>query len=366
MPIKSRGSAFFIKLGSIPSASLILSLLPFRRLTQSLTLPFSFPTKLTFRSTFVSPDGNYDSFESIVDDLYPSHLSCFTDGSKGPNYAGAVFCISSLNLSKSYRLIQACSRFTCELFAITMAFYEHHIRPDSLDSRNLIIFSDSFAAVKALKRDGLLSCLHPFEAQIRDLLVKFRGRGIDVVISYIPVHREIVSNLRADSDAKSAATQSIPCFRGVWYKDFFPEFLRSQRDQSFSWCSQYAQSDKGVRYMNLQSDFLCKPWFFGLFMDRATLSMINRIRSNHHRTLWHLHRKGIVAGDFCPCHQECQTLEHLLWRCPRGESGRDAILGFLALFDVTPDSDVFEFVHTKHGLVGFEDCRYFRECSYTI
>lgn len=37
---------------------------------------------------------------------------------------------------------------------------------------------------------------------------------------------------------------------------------RLLRDHSFSWCCQYTQSDKGVRYMNLQSDFPRKPWFF--------------------------------------------------------------------------------------------------------
>lgn len=47
------------------------------------------------------------SFELIVNDMFPTYLRCFTDGSKSPNYAGAGFCIPSLELSKSCRFIQA-------------------------------------------------------------------------------------------------------------------------------------------------------------------------------------------------------------------------------------------------------------------
>ena len=101
----------------------------------------------------------------------------------------------------------------------------------------------------------------------------------------------------------------------------------------------FCKGIKGVKYVDNNLEFSSIPWFFRYDLDRKRITMINRVKSGHTRTKDHLFRKNILNSNECEC-GDVQTVEHLIWNCPRFLNYRDVLIQFLAGRGIFPGSDV--------------------------
>lgn len=65
-----------------------------------------------------------------------------------------------------------------------------------------------------------------------------------------------------------------------------------------------------------------KPWFSKLNTERYFVTLINRIKANHLNLNESLTRKGYIEHARCDCGCECESLQHLIWRCNKYDEER--------------------------------------------
>lgn len=88
------------------------------------------------------------------------------------------------------------------------------------------------------------------------------------------------------------------------------------------WQREYDLIDKGVFYKKSNPLVGVKPWFLDLNLNRRSIRIINRIRSNHGLCGAYLNRIGRANTNVCT---ECGTLddlEHILMECKKYSSYR--------------------------------------------
>jgi zinc-binding in reverse transcriptase len=62
-----------------------------------------------------------------------------------------------------------------------------------------------------------------------------------------------------------------------------------------------------------------KAWFEGQRQERKFICNISRIISDHTATHSHLNRFQITDSPLCVCCEYYETVDHLIWDCPRFE-----------------------------------------------
>ena len=103
---------------------------------------------------------------------------------------------------------------------------------------------------------------------------------------------------------------------------------------------------KGLKYMSLVDKFSVSPWFSYCKLNRKRVTIINRIRSNHVLTKEHLFRKNLTDSDLCEC-QNIQTINHLVWDCPKYVAYRPALIEFLESNDIVRGADIVEILYNE-------------------
>lgn len=190
-------------------------------------------------------------------------------------------------------------------------------------------------------RQGLQSDIHPWIADIRKLMHDIISRGNNVTLCWIPSHSSIEGNDSADSAAREAAklTPELGCT--VPPSDLLSLTKASSVHYATLELQQYTLLGKGKKYMDKAGAFSNKPWFIHSGIDRKRITLCNRIKAGHTRTKSHLVRMNILQDDSCSyCDQTSETLEHLLWSCPKFSKLRSGLYRDLSKLNVTADTDV--------------------------
>ena len=130
-------------------------------------------------------------------------VTFFTDGSKIMGKVGAGVFSDTLNWSTSFRLPDHCSVFQAEALAIDAALM--FLKRAALSTKDIWIFSDSQAALKALKSNETTSTV------IRDC-----KRNLEVISQYysiklcwVPGHSDIAANCKADELARESTEMTL-------------------------------------------------------------------------------------------------------------------------------------------------------------
>ncbi|XP_018360462.1 PREDICTED: uncharacterized protein LOC108759488 [Trachymyrmex cornetzi] len=216
-------------------------------------------------------------------DLTSDSTLFYTDGSKVDHstHVGAAVLAPQLQGELMLKLPPYTSVFSAEAYAIYTAITL------AIDRKlpKATIITDSKSVLKAVKsfRNPTNNYLIPL---IRSVLEEAESKGTEINFIWIPSHRGISGNEKADQLAKRAIRQESQAdIKGSFY--FSNIFKRS-----------------------------AKPWYFRINIPRESIVMINRLRSNHYNLNYSLHRKNLIDDPSCPCGAPQQDMIHMIYECP--------------------------------------------------
>lgn len=195
-----------------------------------------------------------------------------------------------------------------------------------------------------LKKTGLYSNTHTISAEIRKSLLQLQEQDTRVVLCWIPSHKGILGNDKADLAANEGALLSPHVGVTIPNSDLFSEVASWSTQETDYELREYAYQGKGIKYMSRAKAFVRKPWFRGIGLDRKRITICNRIKSGHTRSKAHLLRMNILSEDNCThCDSESsETLEHWFWYCPKFFKYRRSLLRDLQALGFKQEGDITE------------------------
>lgn len=247
----------------------------------------------------------------------------YTDGSKMETGVGAGVFSETLDIERSYRLPNHSSVFQAETLAISKAC--GIIREDDSPLGRIAIATDSQAAIQALGSSRVGS------AVVRLCLSELKniGGGRSVTLVWVPGHRNIPGNERADELARQGAGLDM-----AWSEDVHMPLNTLRRETYLKFVSRANDRWKGLTtcrrprltwpaYDRSRSDQL-------VALPRGDIARAVAMCTGHWPVGRHAARLGIPHNDYCrSCKDgaEEETLEHYLCECPALAGRRFALLG---------------------------------------
>ena len=256
----------------------------------------------------------YDAaFKDLVKQQYNNYLAFYTDGSKKDEVASwGMF--SELGVA-SARICDESSIFTAELGGINRAL--DHIAKNPRITGKYVIFSDSKSVLESIQNPE----------NSKNVLIKKLNDTIQRIIQtsrktvkfcWVPSHKNIAGNVRADSAAGRARRRVEQPHYQLPYTDYYPkvrQFIRSKWQQRWHQC----HLNRPNKLYSIQSE-IGEFQIFGL--TRKEEAVIHRIRIGHTR-LTHaylMEQRGPIkippTCHFCNNPNEMLTVCHVMIDCP--------------------------------------------------
>ncbi|KAL5272328.1 hypothetical protein ACHWQZ_G000521 [Mnemiopsis leidyi] len=242
-----------------------------------------------------------------------SRITCFTDGSKTTEGVGSGLTIraspgnENLNLEESYHHNDQCTVFQAEVYAVGKA--ATILNDKKVVGKNILINCDSQSAIRAINSTVIKT--HTIEQTTREL--NDLGRANNVLLRWIPAHKGHEGNETADRLAKNGANNcdepelvKLPIPHGVCYAAL-------RRKTLSGWCRTFAVCPPKVFYTMWRDRFSR-----GLLkMGKRDLRVATQILTGHTELNYHLRKLNRDIAPTCSlCHEENETVEHVLTRCP--------------------------------------------------
>ncbi|XP_067638511.1 uncharacterized protein [Eurosta solidaginis] len=231
----------------------------------------------------------------------------FTDGSIKDNIMGAAFIHEKSNTTKSFYSNKKVASMTAELIAIQKAVEFAIIQ----NFKKIAILTDSLSSIFAIKNEESNNHI------VQEIIEIINASNLDKIeIHYIPAHKNINQNEKADEAAKNA-NQNGERIRIPWtIKDAIKEIENKIRKE---WETEYKGkiTNKGKDYGQIYPEIIKKPWFQkkNTKLESRDIKVINRILSNHTFCKDTLNKMNIYDDNSC---ETCNTIEntnHILFHC---------------------------------------------------
>ena len=240
-----------------------------------------------------------------------SDLSIYTDGSKLDHKVGSAFVIKNHHSTvkiKRLRLESYCSVFQAELIAIKESLtYLFTSRSTNVKT---CLFTDSLSAIKAI--DNRKNS-NPIVHDIHQILAKLQSRNVLVQILWTKAHVGIEGNEVADSLAKQATTSHARPIYDKFPLSYVKRMIR--QDTLNKWNSRFIDAPQGKDLKKFIPNIFQSHKFF---KECGARFETTQILGGHAFNLTYLKRFHIKSQDVCPCGSNTpQTIEHLLYDCPR-------------------------------------------------
>lgn len=260
-------------------------------------------------------------FNSIVSQNKDA-VFVFTDGSKSEQGTGSAVFIDK-NRSAEVRLLEPSNVFTAELLAVYMAC--ELIR--SMPKGSYIIASDSMSAIQAIIKIQISPRKTRLLYACKQIFSFLNSQGYKVQLLWVPAHRGIKGNDKADHLAKRASTSDS-------ISDRSPEwqlFVRSNLNFILNaWQELWTSGTLGRFCFSIVPKILLVPWFdkFDQYLSRVEIRLISRIVSNHVCLSGHLSRINIIDSPICEfCNDNTyETPDHILFHCTTFENNRHTFI----------------------------------------
>jgi ribonuclease HI len=252
----------------------------------------------------------------------PDHLITYTDGSQIGGWVGAA--ASAPKLKKDLANFMGSSSESniaaAEVRGLTLATMIASLEQRA--PRKLTIFSDSQAAMQAVKRPGN----QPGQYLIREfswLLHNNRRRNTEVHIHWIPSHTGIGGNERVDRIAKEATGWKR---HGRGHRAVPHQHLRQLRSaiktqnhytSNVDWEIRWTRGTTGRALYRYAPEFSTKHGNLKTIkgLKKGLASIITQMRTGKIALNSYLYRIGKADSPACQCRHEQQTAEHLLISC---------------------------------------------------
>jgi hypothetical protein len=218
-----------------------------------------------------------------------------------------------------YRLKEPSGVFTSELAALLSAFC--FIENKSI--ANSIVITDSLSSIEALKSQKICFKTHPLILQCKEILWRLLEKNQRIVIMWVPSHVGIEGNEKVDEIARESI-RDAPFWR---HETFRNDLLPSAKAYLLAeWQKRWNEDQMGRFTFSICPGTSLSPWFARITeRDRAFIVTTSRIISNHTRVRSHLNRIQILPDPVCVCGGDYETVDHILWHCPRFNSDRQKL-----------------------------------------
>ncbi|XP_033229000.1 uncharacterized protein LOC117180618 [Belonocnema kinseyi] len=233
--------------------------------------------------------------------------------SESDNSAGCAYICPSANFSRSWKIFSHASIFSIE--AIAILYTLDYILQSSFSKS--VIFTDSLSVLQSVASPCPNTIKSSLIFLIRNRLAVLAKFNLTVKLEWIPGHKGISGNERADAAAKPAATNANLLNIPLPHSDFYHSAVKDLNDSCHAWILAMGNS-KGVHYTQCFYKQRKKPWFASFNARREWIVSLCRMRSNHYALNASLACKNITDSASCPCDPTVEEdLNHVLWNCPR-------------------------------------------------
>ena len=247
----------------------------------------------------------------IISSKFPSHLLCFTDGSKSGPRTGYAFSIH--NTIKSYRMRNSASIFTAELTAIFSCL--SHLTCLSPPLKCLIL-SDSLSSLFAIQD---LQSSNPIVQRIHVLINSLSSSSISISFLWIPGHIDLKEHDAVDLAAKQSLlfptiTDASPS-PAYDLKSYYRSLIISSWHDH--WSALPPNSNK-LRFIKKSPI----PWSSSNRPTRREEVVLTRLRIGHTRLTHSFIYLGLFSPPSCHyCGEDELSVQHF-FSCPALEITR--------------------------------------------
>ncbi|VEN36288.1 unnamed protein product, partial [Callosobruchus maculatus] len=246
-----------------------------------------------------------------IQEVAPDYKLVFTDASveQSNHTCGIGIYSEDLDIKISRKLTNYTAISSAETLAIREA-----VKLSKNKSHKIAVISDSLSALQAITKQGVDKDQNYITLSTRAEIAAISQKG-DVKLIWVPSHTGITGNEHPDKLALAGINQNL-----VYQNNSIPgrSFLGLIKDKLWNqWIENYknGHQNKGQYYLDLQPTPLKIPWFYNLrYNNRAMISLIIRMRTNHCCTPTHLHKIGMKDDPSCAC-GEYGSLDHIIFNC---------------------------------------------------
>ena len=249
---------------------------------------------------------------------YP--IEIYTDGSKDGSKVragAAIYSTKQLVKQYKYKLHNNCSNNQAEQITILKAL-EQLQGLEAPTGGKVSINTDSRVAIDSLKNHAMHSFLIE---KMRNKIRHLSTQTWTIDFRWVKAHIGIEGNEAADRLAKEAAqdeeNQSI-VFESIPLTSIASEINKRGLEQ---WQRQWNSSEKGA---------VCR-FFFPRLEQRLKMKLritpeFTALVTGHGKTKSYLHRFILTDDPACPCGEERQTSEHIIFDCNIFEAQRSSLI----------------------------------------
>lgn len=333
----------------------------------------SFKPTIDFIGLARKADVNYTDDLLIGDVLTEYELNqsaeiIYTDGSRdsAQGATGVSIVLEGQDLAYKVSLHKYCSSFTAEVFAIKSALELMVMQRDRRDS-HIVIVSDCKSALSAVENNLLNVHKNRYVTEAwRHIFALERFHDKKVVLVWIPAHVGIAGNKLADELAKEAAREEPNPDIEVPVGD-----LKAVAKEE-TWKSTQAEilrdsAHKGSFYFErFYDETTRKPWFSKINAERYFVTLMNRLRANHHNLKVSLKRKGYVDSERCECGNEREDLNHVLLQCSKYDDLRIKMYEELRAVDYHAEIDLYDLIKNERWSIVYIIFNFFKRIGKVI
>ena len=266
---------------------------------------------------YLAPSAAQNVFNGLVRGPYKDGMAIYTDGSlvMEPQVSvGAAFVIQQGTTFESYswRLPVYFSIVGAELYAIYRALLHLKVtHPSSVGI--IVIFTDSWSSLELLRSPSPSN----YVTVVYDILQLILELSHDYVLKlqFVPGHKGIAGNERADSEAKLAHNLPSITHAPISAIDRISNFRVSLRQfWQTEWDTAVASSGKGTFLKVIKPKLSFWPW--SNHSSRAIETVLAKLRVGHANVadrLYKIRKKDTPQCFYCT---QAETIEHFLLLCP--------------------------------------------------
>ncbi|XP_012272764.1 ribonuclease H1-like [Orussus abietinus] len=233
----------------------------------------------------------------------PNYVQFYTDGSKcKPSDKTGFAVYSPQRFSLKTRISKKYSVYEAEAFAILNAL--KYIKKSNI--QKAVIFSDSLRVLNKLSSIDKLGNDENIIYDIKELYIKIKQNRQVIKFIWIPSHKGIEGNEKADTLAKESTNRPQTDIKTLPYSHTHREYKEEMKNNTWKYVQEQAKH-KGTYYFKKFAEKTTTAWFRNSSMKRDNITLINRLKSNHTRVKAHLFKKNIINSPECHCGHPTKT-----------------------------------------------------------